>query len=63
MHVATAAVARAVPVTGLPQPVPTARDLKKMSDAIVNGRRKQSAESEFKRCVKACLDYRLKWYT
>eukprot|EP00972_Heterocapsa_arctica_P111317 16388791-Heterocapsa_arctica.AAC.1 len=34
-----------------------------MSDAVVNGRRKQSADSEFRRCVKATLNYRLKWDT
>eukprot|EP00972_Heterocapsa_arctica_P001699 243396-Heterocapsa_arctica.AAC.1 len=63
MPVATAALARAVPVTGLSKPKPTERELKKMSDAVVNGRRKQSADSEFRRCVKACLNYRLKWDT
>eukprot|EP00972_Heterocapsa_arctica_P104076 15337562-Heterocapsa_arctica.AAC.1 len=63
MHVAAAAVARAERVTGLSKPEPTERELKHMCNALVNGRRKQRAESEFKRSVKSCLNYRLKWNT
>eukprot|EP00972_Heterocapsa_arctica_P079099 11661287-Heterocapsa_arctica.AAC.1 len=59
MPAATAAVARAVPVTALP--VPTVREQKRMGDAY--GKRKQSADAEFRRCVKETLNYRLKWDT
>eukprot|EP00972_Heterocapsa_arctica_P098532 14542125-Heterocapsa_arctica.AAC.1 len=51
----------AVPVTGLPEPEVSDRDRKLMANALVNGKRKQSAESEFKRAVKNCLNYRLRW--
>eukprot|EP00972_Heterocapsa_arctica_P103282 15219152-Heterocapsa_arctica.AAC.1 len=51
----------AVPVTGLPEPEVSERDRLLMANALVNGKRKQSTESEFKRSVKNCLNYRLKW--
>eukprot|EP00972_Heterocapsa_arctica_P000014 1901-Heterocapsa_arctica.AAC.1 len=57
MPVAAAAIARAVPVTALP----TARDKHIIVEALVNSQRKQSADSEFRRCVKETLIYRLKW--
>eukprot|EP00972_Heterocapsa_arctica_P029340 4318552-Heterocapsa_arctica.AAC.1 len=34
-----------------------------MSDAVLNGRRKRSADAELRRCVKETLNYRLKWDT
>eukprot|EP00972_Heterocapsa_arctica_P062926 9281783-Heterocapsa_arctica.AAC.1 len=59
MPVAAAAVARAFPVTELPDPTP--REKKEIMEAFVNGKRKQSADAEFRRCVKETLLYRMKW--
>eukprot|EP00972_Heterocapsa_arctica_P073542 10861536-Heterocapsa_arctica.AAC.1 len=51
----------AVPVTGLPELELSGRDRKLMANALVNGKRKQSNESEFKRAVKNCMNYRPRW--
>eukprot|EP00972_Heterocapsa_arctica_P106106 15630332-Heterocapsa_arctica.AAC.1 len=56
MPVAAAAVARAVPLGGLPEP--TDRESKQMIDAMINGDRKTSADTEFRRNVKDNLLYR-----
>eukprot|EP00972_Heterocapsa_arctica_P041600 6133213-Heterocapsa_arctica.AAC.1 len=50
MPVAAAAVSRAVPLGGVPEVTP--REQKEMADATINGRRKTSADAEFRRCVK-----------
>eukprot|EP00972_Heterocapsa_arctica_P078404 11560732-Heterocapsa_arctica.AAC.1 len=59
MSVAAAAVAKAVPLGGLPKP--TERESKNMLDAMMNDTRKTSADAEFRRKVKDNLIARSRW--
>eukprot|EP00972_Heterocapsa_arctica_P042285 6232764-Heterocapsa_arctica.AAC.1 len=59
MPVAAAAVAKAVPLGGLPEP--TARKSGQIIDAVINGKRKTSADAKFCRKVKDNLLHLSKW--